>query len=340
MHKLSLLALVFVSHLVEAQLKMVAHLAERKDLTFWALSVVDKNAAWVAANKGTVGRSTNRALTKWIYNQVKGFEEREFRSIYAFDAQVAIVACVGSPASILRTIDGGKTWSEVYHNDSPEAFIDGIDFWNDEEGLVYGDPIDGRMLLLRTADGGKTWTELPESSRPALTKGQASFASSGTGIRCYAGNKAVIATGGMVSQLFYSEDNGNTWRSSEPMLRQGRATGGIFSVAMGNEGQQIVVGGDFQDSTATELSMYHSGDGWEIPERAPGGTRWCVESFDGPLAYAVGPTGSDETVDGGKTWRPFLDKHGLQYDLHVIRRSRKGDVMVAAGRKGKLIVFR
>jgi photosystem II stability/assembly factor-like uncharacterized protein len=150
------------------------------DITFWAVSAVDELTAWVSGSKGSVGRTVDGGQT-WTFGNVAGFEDRQFRSIYAMDDQRAIVASVGSPAFALRTDDGGKSWKQVYKNEAPEAFIDGLDFWNEREGLMYGDPINGRMLLLRTSDGGETWSLLPETSRPALEKGEASFASSGTG---------------------------------------------------------------------------------------------------------------------------------------------------------------
>src|SRR5690349_1690215 len=185
-----------------AQYKFIRTAPPKKELTFWSASVVDR-IAWVGANKGTVALTTD-AGTNWTYKQVAGFEEREFRSIYAFDGKTAVIANVGSPACILRTTDGGNHWDIVYRNESPSAFIDGIDFWPDGQGLMYGDPIDGRMLLVRTTDGGETWSDVLVQFRPRLADGQASFASSGTGIRCLPSGKVVIATGGKISRLYTS----------------------------------------------------------------------------------------------------------------------------------------
>ena len=318
------------------QFKKVVHVSADSSLTFWAISAVDEKVVWIAANNGTVGRSTNGGL-QWAYRQMPGFEKKEFRTIYAFDEKVAIVANVGTPACILRTVDGGENWEQVYRNDSPEAFIDGVDFWNDREGMIYGDPIDGHMLLARTADGGRTWQNLSLQSRPALNKGEASFASSGTGIRCLKDGRLVIATGGTVSRIFTSANKGETWQSSEPMLRQGSATGGIFSIAFDSKGNSVLVGGDFQDSVATELAMYrNSGGDWQIPKVQPAGTRWCVEFVRDNFAVAAGPSGVDCTTDGGNTWSTCLRDPGC----HVVRKSRKGELVIAAGRKGFIALLK
>jgi photosystem II stability/assembly factor-like uncharacterized protein len=81
--------------------------------------------------------------------------------------------------------------------------MDGIDFWNDTEGIIYGDAIDKRMLLLATHDGGKIWKELPEAQRPILSEGEGSFAASGTGIRYYDQSRLLISTGGKVFATAY-----------------------------------------------------------------------------------------------------------------------------------------
>ena len=129
------------------------------------LSVVDDNVAWVSGNHGWVAISTNGG-NNWKAMQVAGFEKYDFRSIYAFNAKTAIIANAGTPANVLLTTDGGASWNVVYKNDDSAAFIDDIDFWNVNDGIICGDPLKGRMMLLRTSDGGKSWKELPTDSRP------------------------------------------------------------------------------------------------------------------------------------------------------------------------------
>jgi photosystem II stability/assembly factor-like uncharacterized protein len=303
--------------------------------TFWAVSAVDDHTAWVVGSKGTIGQTKDGGRT-WAFHRVPGFEQLEFRSVYAHNDLVAVVANVGSPAHILRTSDGGKSWKQVYRNDKPDAFIDGVDFWNEQEGLMYGDPIDGRMLLIRTTDGGKTWIELPYTSRPALEKGEASFASSGTGLRCYSRSVALIATGGLVSRVFMTVNKGESWSWSEPILHQGSSTGGVFSIT-GPGGNNMFVGGDFSDSTVTEFAAaLDDRDSLFLPAVPPKGTRWCVEYIGEKTAVAVGPSGGDITRDGGRTWYPLFNDR----DLHVVRKSRKGELIVVAGGRSKLALLR
>jgi photosystem II stability/assembly factor-like uncharacterized protein len=303
------------------------------DASIRGLSVVSDLIAWAGASKGWIGRTTDGGDT-WDTSRVKGFEAVDFRSIYAFDGQRAIIANAGSPANILLTTDGGQTWEPVYTNSHPDAFIDGVDFWSESEGLMYGDPIDGRMLLIKTSDGGKTWKEIPEMQRPAQKNGEASFAASGTGIRCVDG-KVYIATGGSCSRIFFSTDKCQTWQILNPPILQGKPATGIFALAIPNAHTIVVVGGDFQQSELAVDHVFYSSDGgnkWAAPASATGGYRECVEMIAEEKLLAAGPGGVDVSEDLGRSWKVFSREEGL----HVVRKARKGSAVFLAGAGGKV----
>lgn len=297
--------------------------------SFRGLSVVDDSIVWVSGSNGWIGRSTDGARN-WKFSQVAGFEKLDFRSLHAFDSQRAIIANAGSPAHILQTADGGNTWQIVYQNNHPNVFFDGVGFWNDREGMIYGDPILGRMLLLITKDGGKTWTELPEAQRPALQEGEASFAASGTGIRCSDKSTVMIATGGKVSRLFTSFNYGKSWKIIAPPIIQGESSTGIFSVAFRDKKNGMVVGGDFQkDSLKVKhiLLTKDAGKTWTPPTSPTRGYRECVEYITNKVLIATGPSGTDISLNEGNDWQSLSDEKGF----HVVRKARKGKLVVVAG---------
>lgn len=298
--------------------------------SFRALSVIDDKVAWVGGSQGWVGKSLDGGAT-WQFEQVAGFEKSEFRSLYAFSSEVAVIANAGSPATILRTRDGGKTWNVVFTLNHPDAFFDGMDFWNDTEGIIYGDPIAQRMVLLTTHDGGKTWEELPEAHRPTLHEGEASFAASGTGIRCFGKTSLMISTGGKVSRLFATDDFGKKWTIHSPPILQGESSTGIFSFAF-SKAEGIVVGGDYtRDTLATQhvLLTTDGGKTWTAPNTPTRGYRECVEYLSRTRVIAVGPKGIDLSNNGGADWSPFSDETGY----HVVRKARKGSLVITAGNK-------
>ena len=119
------------------------------------LSVVTDEIVWVSGSNGTIGRSSDGGKN-WKWFVVKGFEKTEFRDIEAFDATTAVIMAIGHPAYILRTVDGGESWRLVYENKTKGMFLDAMEFWNEQSGIVVGDPIDNKFFVVRTFDGGKT----------------------------------------------------------------------------------------------------------------------------------------------------------------------------------------
>jgi photosystem II stability/assembly factor-like uncharacterized protein len=334
----ALFALFFFSAAFASGQEIRLQLVEAQtEASFRGLSVVDNETAWVSGSKGYVG-VTRDGGSNWKFLQVPGFEALDFRSIYAFDDRKAIIANAGAPANILITTDGGLIWKTVYTNSDTAAFIDGVDFWNEMEGLVYGDPIKGKMLLIKTSDGGFTWNELSLEERPILNEGEASFAASGTNIRCSGTREVFIATGGKVSRLWYSADKGSSWRSIAAPVIQGESATGIFSLARkGNK--IIIVGGNYLQDTLRVKHVFFSdnkGLTWNAPAKPTRGYRESVEYISGNLVATAGPGGIDLSRDGGKTWEAFSDE---KY-FHVLRKARKGSLVLVAGGKGKIGVMK
>jgi len=305
------------------------------DASFRGLSVVNDHVIWASGSKGTVVRSVDGGKT-WDKRNPAGHDKLDFRSLYAFDEHHAVVANAGSPAFVLRTDDGGKTWNMAFTSTHADAFLDGIDFWNATDGLLYGDPMDGKMLMLRTRDGGKSWSTV--STAPTLEKGEASFAASGTGIRCTGEKDVMICTGGTVSRLWISNDAGQTWRFIQPPVVMGKPSTGIFSLAL-RASQVTLVGGDFQEPalrTGHHLYSNNGGATWEIPAKPVTGYRECVEVLDESTLITVGPNAIDVTSDGGNTWESLSSE---MLNLHVVRKARKGSRIAAAGGKGIICLF-
>jgi photosystem II stability/assembly factor-like uncharacterized protein len=333
-----IIILVLLSFQLSAQTVTWTNILSGTESSFRGLSVVNNRIAWLGGSKGTVGYTVDGGTT-WTFNQLKGYEKLDFRSVYAFNEKKVVIANAGSPAFILLTTDGGLNWKEVYRDDHPDAFIDGTDFWNEKEGMMYGDPIDGHMLILRTKDGGGSWEKLPVDKRPQLDAGEASFAASNTGIRCLKKNTVIISTGGATSRLWVSEDKGEHWEMRKTPIIQGGKMTGIFSAAFQDSGNGIIVGGDYERDTLRVDHVFLTkdfGKTWSAPAQPTRGIRECVEYLDGNIAVATGQRGADVTYDGGKTWKPLSDEKYFD----VVRKARKGNLVVIAGGKGKIGVLK
>jgi photosystem II stability/assembly factor-like uncharacterized protein len=300
--------------------------------SFRGLCIVNEHLVFVSGSKGYLGRSTDAGNT-WKFEQLRGFENSDFRTLHAHTEQQIILANAGSPAVVLFTENSGATWDTVYFNAHADAFIDGIAFWNKKEGIIYGDPISGRMFILTTKDGGKSWQELPEAKRPELKAGEASFAASGTAIRAI-GNKVFIATGGKVSRIWIAGKGKYDWKALSTPILQGESSQGIFSIALLNEKNFVITGGDYAIDTLKTNHVFitaNGGKSFSAPEKPTGGYRSCVEYINSKTLIATGTSGTDISFDRGKTWQPLSDK-----GFHVVKSSKTGNLIIAAGGNGKL----
>ena len=162
------------------------------------LSVVNNDVVWVSGSNGVVGKSTN-AGKNWKWITVKGFENKDFRDIEAFDANTAIIMAIEEPAYILKTTDGGESWKIVYENKTKGMFLDAMEFRDVMHGVVIGDPVDGKFFLAETKNGGESWSEIAAAKRPVTDSGEACFASSGTNIRYIYNRSIVFISGGKIN---------------------------------------------------------------------------------------------------------------------------------------------
>ncbi len=323
-----LLLLIFsVSNLFEANAQTVKILTSGTKVSLRGLSVVNDKIVWASGSNGTVAKSLDAGLT-WQWIKVNGFEKTDFRDIEAFDAKTAIIMGVDSPAYILRTVDGGLTWVKVFENNSKGIFLDAMEFWNNQSGIVIGDPIKNRFFIGRTFDGGKTWQTIPEANKPVADSGEACFASSGTNIRKLNKAEAVFISGGLTSHIFIRNK-----KILLPIIR-GKETTGANSIAVKNSKTFIIVGGDFTAKDATDSNCVISTNGgatFFVPDSLPHGYRSCIEYLQKNDWVTCGLNGVDYTKDNGTIFRKISDE-----GFNVCRKAKKGKAVFFAGSNGKI----
>lgn len=291
------------------------------------LSVVDDRIIWVSGSNGTIGKSLDSGKTfKWMV--VKGFEKTDFRDIEAFDETTAVIMGIAAPAYILRTADGGETWKVVYENNTKGMFLDAMEFWNINSGIVVGDPVDGKFFIARTFDGGISWNNIPPKNYPVADSGEACFASSGTNIRKLNLQEAVFVSGGLQSHLFIRDK-----KIDLPVI-QGKETTGANSVAVKNGKTLVVVGGDFTTKDSVTKNCFittNGGTSWIAPVTPPHGYRSCVEWIGKKKWISCGLNGVDYSSDEGINWN-WISKESF----HVCRKAKKGKAVFFAGGGGRI----
>ena len=325
----------FILCLGNAQTPSIEIITSGTKTSLRGLSVVNDNIIWVSGSNGTVGRSTN-AGKNWKWMIVNGFEKTDFRDIEAFDGNTALIMGIGEPAHILKTNDGGENWKVVYENKTKGIFLDAMDFANNQEGIVIGDPINGKVFIARTSNTGNTWEQINEDPKhPLADNGEAFFAASGSNVRFFTNDDYFIVSGGVRSRLFTNS------RATYLPLVQGKETTGANAIDIYDNGipkkpgnRMIVVGGDFKADSSTEKNCLYTLNGgrtWLVPATPPNGYRSCVEYLSKKDLLACGLNGVDYSADGGKNWK-WISKEGF----HSCRIAKIGTAVFLSGNNGKI----
>jgi hypothetical protein len=203
-------------------------------------------------------------------------------------------------SKILKTTDGGLTWtvqlSYLYQN----GFFGDIYFFNATDGIVYGDPNYGYAVILTTHDGGKHWVRVPATNMPRKMHGEGSYILSGTSV----GNSFWVVS-----------SNGRVWKTTDK---------GLHWVANSTEVTKI----DFSNIKMRDVQHGLWGVKDELYKTSDGGITWTEifpkgKWFTADLAYVPGTastwvstgsrhdvsgygalhgTGSSYSTDDGKTW--------------------------------------
>jgi photosystem II stability/assembly factor-like uncharacterized protein len=303
---------------------------------FRGISVVDSSVVWVSGSRGTYLRTIDGG-TSWSVDSVSGYTYFDFRDIEAFDANTAVMMSAGKPAIILRTDNGGEKWSTCYYDDREGIFLNSLAFWDREEGLAVGDPIDGRFLILTTQDGGETWTEIIPESRPEAYEGEYLFAASGTALTVADNRYAWFGTGGSTSRVFFSKDNGMNWHGSGAPMISGTPSSGIFSLCFADRKNGWAVGGDYTREEGIDrnaILSWNGGKTWQLVHESPSGYRSCILQFSAfgmKILLCTGPSGTDYSVDQGVSWT-FLESPGY----HTMDVGKNGTTVWGAGADGRI----
>ncbi|KAI1261520.1 oxidoreductase [Xylariaceae sp. FL1019] len=279
---------------------------------FRGLAPISDKIAWVSGTEASVHLTTDGGRTWTSVGPALGPEDAalEFRDIEAWSAHEAVVLSIGAGADsrIYRTRDGGASWTQVFANAEADAFYDCVAFDERGRGLVMSDPVDGKFRLVESLDRGRSWAVVDPAGMPPALEGEFGFAASGTCVATAAG-RWYVASGGVDPGRVFSSADGHTWEVANSSVAGGEA-GGVFSVQFRDARHGIAVGGDYEAPTGAVDNAAWSHDGgvtWTAASSFPGGYRsgssWVPGLRD--VAVAVGPTGSDFTIDGGRTWHGF-----------------------------------
>ena len=283
------------------------------------IAVVDDREGWVSGSGGVVIHTVDGGRI-WERVRIPDSDESDFRDIAVPEKGVVLLmsAGPGGLSRVLRSTDGGASWTVTLQNQDPAGFFNAFTFSDAQNGILIGDPIQGRLDMYRTKDGGATWRR---DQGPPLQKGEYGFAASGTNVASVLPSHHWVATGGSVARVFWSTDSALNWSPVSTPIAQGSESSGIFSIAFRDPRHGIIVGGDYKNPDADNGNAARTADGgrtWtlsdprgKIPHKA------CVRHITGKSWMAVGRTGIVVSDDDGLSWKHVSRESYYTFDVNA-----------------------
>jgi len=188
---------------------------------------------------------------------------------------------VGTSGTILRTTDGGTTWTSQISGTTVQFY--GVSFIDANNGTVVGYGTSSILDILRTTDGGINWTSQMSGTKNSFRS--VSFTDANTGIAV--GVKGIILR---------TTNSGTTWISQT----SGTASD-LHGVSFVDSNNGWVVGG------VSILRTTDGGTTWTLQTSGTTSSLYDVSFVDANTGWAVGDYGAIiKTTDGGTTWTPQL----------------------------------
>ena len=246
---------------------------------YWAVHFANKDTGVAVGEQGAVIRSTNGG-DKWL--NVNTPFKKTFRGIGG-NKNGRIIAA-GDSGIIILSNDCGENWQLIQSGTSERLW--NLQMINDELGWVVGEG----AVALKTVDGGFTWIpqDTPLAGYPFY---DVSFLDSLFGYITAWGGQILRTTDGGVSWIVRQAGNPYTLSTIKAVTSQ-------KAVALGFAGKHV-----------------YTSDGGESWQQLAGlGSTFRKIAFIDTLnGFAVGETGSFESMDGGLTWSLRDDIKSARY---------------------------
>jgi photosystem II stability/assembly factor-like uncharacterized protein len=306
------------------------------------IHAVGGGVAWASGTDGTVLRTEDSGYMWQSCAMPPGAKKLDFRGIWAWDADTAIVMSSGpgDQSRIYKTTDGCSHWTLLYTNPDKDGFWDAMVFIDPRRGILLGDPTavsktngqsDLALTILKTLDAGTTWMRDPATEGAIrVANGTGAFAASNSSV-AIVGDRIWFGTGGKSGAHVYIAgfsksiptmilcDCAGPPRGSTPGLSRyvavplasGSDASGVFSLAFRDDQHGMAVGGDYtrpNESNGTAAWTADGGQHWTAATKPPHGYRSAVAwDADAKAWIAAGTNGTDISYDDGRTWHALDD---------------------------------
>ncbi|KQC32321.1 glycosyl transferase [Nonlabens sp. YIK11] len=275
-------------------------------------SIVDENVAWGIGYNGINPENNIQQFSKttdagstWNAGSIGiGNTNLGIGDIAAIDGQTAFIAVypriAGQNGGIWKTEDGGGSWAKISQTEftSSGSFPNTIHFFDTDNGVVTGDPVNGNWEIYTTADGGSTFTPVPAANIPAPQTNETGYLAQNTA----SGDSIWFTTS--TGRIFHSTNRGLNWNVYQSPISDfgGSEVSGDISFADASKGI-------LQTNAAILYSTTNAGQTWTQIVTSGTGTPYGDNIAYLPFTSYIVSVGSDPnfagssySVNDGVTW--------------------------------------
>ncbi|MDP4277681.1 MAG: T9SS type A sorting domain-containing protein [Bacteroidota bacterium] len=272
------------------------------------LSVVTDNVIWALDQMGQAVSVSTDGGASWIVKSLPSeLVAGNVTSLSATSATTAyLIVSDSNLKGIYKTTDSGFTWTKQatgFNASSP--WPDFVYFWNENDGVAVGDPINNTFEIYVTTNGGELWTQVPVQNIPLCD--QYEFGYSSNTVFKVLGNSICFYTN--KGRLFRSWDKGLTWSVVSTPL----TSGSNMSVVFKDDNHGLCSNADVYTS---DYQLYATSDGgstWNSVAGVQGVKQLYYSAALNAYFSANLWLGLMYSLDDGLTWttHPSMDKMGI-----------------------------
>ncbi len=226
------------------------------------ISIVDADNVWINGRGSQDGipnqnfmwsRSEDGGVT-WVsgYYNIPNSAVGSIKAISATTAYITTYELNENGIDgVWFTSDAGTTWTQqstaVFNN--IDSFANSVYFWNANEGLVIGDPVDNSFQIYTTVNGGTDWTPIAPAAIPTPIPNEYAY------VLNYDVKGNTVWFGTNMGRIFKSNDRGLNWSVSQSPLTDfgGADNSGNFTFKNENEG--LLVSRAFEQWRTTDAGV-------------------------------------------------------------------------------------
>nr|WP_294774276.1 T9SS type A sorting domain-containing protein [uncultured Flavobacterium sp.] len=279
------------------------------------INIVDANTVWALAYDGANTANVIQEFTKttnggssWEAGTIElGDPTLSINNISPVNGTTAWVSAldptVGNNGVIFKTTDGGVSWEQQNAGafSGSTSFINGVHFFDANNGVSFGDPLSGEFEIYTTSNGGDSWTAVPAANIPNPLGSGSTIEYGYNGGNVAIGNTIWLVTS--KGRILKSSNMGLNWTVSQAPVTDFAGTTQSARLTMSS-----LNNGCLLKTVGTTYTFYTTSDG---------GATWSAGTpFTGTyrvLAYVPGtttlvatsagtPSGSAFSNDNGTTW--------------------------------------